>query len=179
MTWEYSVLVWQYFISYEIISKWSLGVPVMAQQERTWLVSMRMQVQSLSVGEGSGLALSCGVGYKCSLDPTLLWCRPAAAALIRSLAWELPYAMGTALKRHTKKVKMTFKKYICIYNLILWSSLLADSSAICEARNFSSHWSFSDCLQTSCSSFIFSKSANLLSSSSLKQQMIIMLQELQ
>ena len=28
-----------------------------------------------------------------------LWCRPAATALIRLLAWELPYAMGTALKK--------------------------------------------------------------------------------
>ena len=33
-------------------------------------------------------------------DPTWLWlwCRPAAVALIRPLAWELPYAMGVALK---------------------------------------------------------------------------------
>ena len=28
-----------------------------------------------------------------------LWCRPAAAAPIGPLAWELPYAMGRALKR--------------------------------------------------------------------------------
>lgn len=62
-----------------------------------------------------------------------------------------------------------FKIDIHICNLILWSSLLADSSAICEARNFSSHWSFSDCLRTSYSTLIFSKSANLFSSSSLKQ----------
>ena len=32
-----------------------------------------------------------------------LWCRPAAAAPIPPLAWELPYAMGTALKRKDKK----------------------------------------------------------------------------
>ena len=38
-------------------------------------------------------------------DPALLWLwhRPAAAALIRPLAWELPYASGTALKRPKKK----------------------------------------------------------------------------
>ena len=37
-------------------------------------------------------------------DPALLWlwCRPAAGDLIRSLAWELPYAMGVALKDKTK-----------------------------------------------------------------------------
>ena len=28
-----------------------------------------------------------------------LWCMPAAAALIRPLAWELTYAMGAALKK--------------------------------------------------------------------------------
>ena len=33
----------------------------------------------------------------------MLWCRLAAAALIRPLAWELPCAWGTALKRPKKK----------------------------------------------------------------------------
>ena len=28
----------------------------------------------------------------------MLWCRPAAVALIRTLAWELPYAAGMVLK---------------------------------------------------------------------------------
>ena len=34
-------------------------------------------------------------------DPALLWlwCRPAAVALIRPLAWEAPYATGAALKK--------------------------------------------------------------------------------
>ena len=32
-----------------------------------------------------------------------LWRRPAAKALIRPLAWELPYNMGAALKRQNKK----------------------------------------------------------------------------
>ena len=43
-------------------------------------------------------------------DPALprLWCRPAAVAPIRSLAWEPLYAMGAALKRQKK----TKKKYI-------------------------------------------------------------------
>ena len=33
-------------------------------------------------------------------DPSLLWvwCRPAAVAPIQTLAWELPYALGEALK---------------------------------------------------------------------------------
>ena len=33
----------------------------------------------------------------------LLWHRLAAVAPIRPLAWELPYAMGAALKRKKKK----------------------------------------------------------------------------
>ena len=32
-------------------------------------------------------------------------CRPVAAALIGPLAWELPYALGAALKRPKKKKK--------------------------------------------------------------------------
>ena len=31
-----------------------------------------------------------------------LWYRPSAIALIRLLAWELPYAVGEALKRQNK-----------------------------------------------------------------------------
>ena len=39
------------------------------------------------------------------LDPVLLWlwCRPAAVALIQSLAWECPYATDAALKKKKKK----------------------------------------------------------------------------
>ena len=38
-------------------------------------------------------------------DPALLWlwCRPAAAAPIPLLAWELPYAVGVTLKRQRKE----------------------------------------------------------------------------
>ena len=46
--------------------------------------------------------MSCGVGRRRGLDPTLLWLwgRLAAGALIGPLAWEHPYAIGAALKRH-------------------------------------------------------------------------------
>ena len=52
-----------------------------------------------------GVAMSGGVGHRPGLDPALLWlwCRPAATAPIQPLAWEPPYAMGTALKR--QKIK--------------------------------------------------------------------------
>ena len=43
----------------------------------------------------------------CGSDWALLWlfCRPAAVALMRSLAWEPPYARGVALKRQGEKKK--------------------------------------------------------------------------
>ena len=50
----------------------------------------------------SSIAMSCGIGRRCSLDLALLWL--AAIAQIRSLAWELPYAVGAALKKRKKKV---------------------------------------------------------------------------
>ena len=51
--------------------------------------------------------MSCGVGHRHGLDLVLpwLWCRLAAAALIRPLAWEPPYAAGAALKRQKTKEK--------------------------------------------------------------------------
>ena len=38
-----------------------------------------------------------------------LWCRPAAAAQIRPLAGELPYAVREALKRKDKQTKQNKK----------------------------------------------------------------------
>jgi len=53
--------------------------------------------------------MSCGVGHRCGSDPALLslWCRPAAIALIRPLAWECSYAMGGAqeMTKSQKKKK--------------------------------------------------------------------------
>ena len=47
--------------------------------------------------------MSCGVGCRCDLDPTLLWlcCRQAAAASIQPLPWELPYATGAESEQKT------------------------------------------------------------------------------
>ena len=49
--------------------------------------------------------MSCGVGRRCNLDPTLLWlwCRLAAVAPIQPLAWELPYGAGGVLNKTKKK----------------------------------------------------------------------------
>ena len=51
--------------------------------------------------------MSCGIGRRRGLDPMLLWlwCRPEATALIRPLAWELPYAACAALKRQQQQQK--------------------------------------------------------------------------
>ena len=45
--------------------------------------------------------MSCDVGRRSGWDAALLWlwCRPAAAAQIGPLAWELPYAVRAALKK--------------------------------------------------------------------------------
>ena len=50
--------------------------------------------------------MSCGVGLRCGLDLALLWLwhRLAATAPVGPLAWELPYAMGVALKRQKKNM---------------------------------------------------------------------------
>uniref|UniRef100_A0A4X1TZZ9 EF-hand calcium binding domain 5 n=1 Tax=Sus scrofa TaxID=9823 RepID=A0A4X1TZZ9_PIG len=55
--------------------------------------------------------MSCGVGLRHGSDLALLclWWRPAAVALIQSLAWELLYAMGEALKSRRKKKRRWFK----------------------------------------------------------------------
>ena len=48
--------------------------------------------------------MRCGVGNRHSSDPTLLWlwCRPAATALIGSLALEPPYVSCAAQKDKQK-----------------------------------------------------------------------------
>ena len=57
------------------------------------------------MGEGSGVAVSCGVGHRRGSDLALLWlwCRPAATTPIRPLDWEPPYARGAALEKAKQK----------------------------------------------------------------------------
>ena len=56
--------------------------------------------------------MSYGVGHTCGLDLALLWLwrRMATVALIRSLAWELPYATGTVRKKRVKNKPLKKKK---------------------------------------------------------------------
>ena len=53
------------------------------------------------------VAVSCGVGHRCSSELALLWLwhRLAAIAWIQPLAWEPPCASGAALKKQKEKKK--------------------------------------------------------------------------
>ena len=63
--------------------------------------------------------MSCGAGCRRGSDPELLWlwCRLAAVALIRPLAWERPYATGVALKTKKANLKSQFPLLLGNVNL--------------------------------------------------------------
>ena len=69
--------------------------------------------------------MSCGVGCRGGSDPKLLrlWCRPAAIALIRPLAWELPCASGKAIKRKKKLVFDNLVYHVCSYFFLFFLEL--------------------------------------------------------
>ena len=64
------------------------------------------------LAQRSGVAVSLGVGHRHSSDPVLLWlwCKLAAVALIRPLAWELPSATTAALIGKNKITKHSIQK---------------------------------------------------------------------
>ena len=70
--------------------------------------------------------MCCGVGGRRGLDLALLWlwCRPAATALIRPIAWEPLCAAGAALKRQkdkkTKKEKEVIDTVSVLQDEKLW-----------------------------------------------------------
>ena len=67
-----------------------------------------------SLGQGSGVAMSCGVSHRCGLDSELLWlwlyCKIAAVAPIRPLGMEIPHDACGVLKGKKKKKKKKKKK---------------------------------------------------------------------
>ena len=81
-----------------------IGVPLWLggnESTRTWVWSLA-PLHGLRI---RCCCVSCGVGHRCGLSPTLLWlwCRPPAAAPIRPLAWEPPYAAHAALKKRKRE----------------------------------------------------------------------------
>ena len=62
--------------------------------------------------------MSCGAGHRCGSDPSLLWVwhRLVAAAPIKPLDWELPYAAGAAIKRKKEKEKRVEARIYVILN---------------------------------------------------------------
>ena len=76
---------------------------------RIRLVSTRMRVQSLAL---LSVLKDLALLLRCCLDPALLWLwgRLAAAVLIQPLSWELPHAMGEALKQQKQTNNQKKKK---------------------------------------------------------------------
>ena len=68
----------------------------------------------------------------------LLWLRHSltAAALIWSLAWELPYAAGAALKKKDKN-----KQYFCIHLFLSWVPYSGGSPTPCCTNTQAVLWS--------------------------------------
>ena len=108
-----------YFFSLNIFisSHWTLLLKTKQKTRKEfplWLIGhepLSMQVWSLASLRGSspvGVALSRGVGCRHGSDLVWLWCGRAAAAPIRPITWELPYAVCAALK--SKKQKQTNKQ---------------------------------------------------------------------
>ena len=71
--------------------------------------------------------MSCSIGRRRGSDPALLWlwCRLAAIAPIRPLAWEPPYAAGAAQEKIEKKknrmnsLDQEWEDYLLLLFLIL------------------------------------------------------------
>ena len=99
--WKKITITLECYMRQNIHQEWRSPHCGQAGQEPS-MVSVRMQVWSLDSLSGlrKGTAINCGVDCRCSSDLGLLWLwfRPAAAALIRSLAQELPYAASVAVK---------------------------------------------------------------------------------
>jgi len=84
--------------------------------------------------------VSCGVGRRCGSDLALLWlwCRPAAAAPIRSLAWEPPYAVGAAQEMAKRQKQNKTKQKTKIVSKMTRDSF--DKFVLLEPVSYLSSW---------------------------------------
>ena len=75
--------------------------------------------------------MSCGVGLRHSSDAALLWlwCRLAATAPSRPLAWEPPHAAGVALEKAKRPKKKKKKKNLNPNSLILEGETIGETEA--------------------------------------------------
>ena len=87
--------------SLEVVKR-QLVIQIGSSEMRT-----RLGLSKFKCGLACQCSMSCGVGRRCMWDPACLWlwCRPAAAAPIQPLAWELPCAAAAALKRQNNNNK--------------------------------------------------------------------------
>ena len=71
------------------------------------------------------MAVSFGVGrrFVLALAWLWLWCRLAAAALIRPVAWELPYATCAALKKNPLHTVWNPKLLNVLGSIYIWLML--------------------------------------------------------
>ena len=108
-----------------LILKYCFGVPVMAQQKRIWVVTMRTQVQFLASLNGLRIwccwelwcrpAATAGVGHRRRWYLVLLWlwCRPSAIAVTAATAlldpWPGNLYMPCCGPKKTKKKNHSIK----------------------------------------------------------------------
>ena len=84
-----------------------------------------MRIQVLSLASLSGLRIQ----HCCEL-----WCRLTAAALIRRLAWELPYASSVAIKSK-KKLQPLFSPSLTLFLLPFLAFFLKNMNATLYLQN--------------------------------------------
>ena len=85
-----------------------MGVPVVVQWKRIWLVSIRMQVRSLTLLSGLRIRRCHDLWCRLQTWSQICYCCGFGVGqqLIQTLAWEFPYAADAVLK--SKKININF-----------------------------------------------------------------------